>query len=261
VDVVTVAIVGIGSLGMGVLGGLLGVGGGVFLVPWLVMAAGVDPHAAVGVSLLCVIGTSAASSFVAGRSGTARLDVALRLEPFLVVGAVLASLLGGRIGDRPLLLGFAGLIVLIAVLVVVRTRLPGPPHAPGEPMARGRLVATLAFFSGAASGLFGVGGGVLVVPALVLAGRMPLKEAATTSSLCLMTSAAAAGAVHAANGALPLDVVGLALVGVLPGGVVGARLQPRVPDRVLEVAFVILAFVVAAMTIHKALDPGGAGDR
>ncbi len=252
-DPVRVVLVGVGSLGMGVLGGLLGVGGGVFLVPWLVMAAGVGPREAVGVSLLCVIGTSAASSFVAGRSGGARLDVALRLEPFLVVGAVLASLVGGRLADRVLLLGFAGMLVVIAVLVVARTRLAGAPHPPGAPVERGGTVAALSFLSGAASGLFGVGGGVLVVPALVLVGRMPLREAAITSSLCLMTSAASAGAVHAAHGTLPIDVVALSLVGVLPGGVVGARLQRRVPERALEAGFLVLAVVVAAMTVHKAL--------
>ena len=93
-DVFSAATVTLGSLVMGMLGGLLGVGGGVFLVPWLVMAAHVGAREAVGVSLFCVIATSAASSYVAGRSGDARLDVSLRLEPFLVVGAVLVVAMG-----------------------------------------------------------------------------------------------------------------------------------------------------------------------
>jgi hypothetical protein len=253
VDVVQAAVIATGSLVMGVLGGLLGVGGGVFLVPYLVMAAHVGAREAVGVSLFCVIATSAASSYVAGRGGDARLDVSLRLEPFLVVGAVLASALGGRIGDRILLVSFAAFVVLVALLVLLRTRLAGTERPPGLPIERPTIVAALAFVSGGMSGLFGVGGGVLVVPALVLVGRMPLKEAAMTSSLCLMTTAAAGGAVHLAHGALPADVVALAVVGVLPGGLVGARLQRRVPARVLEMAFVALALAVAALTAHRGL--------
>ncbi len=250
-DVVTVAVVSLGSFAMGILGGLLGVGGGVFLVPWLVMVAGLDARAAVGVSLCSVIATSAASSFVAGRRGEARLDVALRLEPYLIAGAVLASVVGVRVAEGPLLLGFAAFVVVVAGLVFLRGRRAGSERAPGLPVVRPGIVAGLAFVSGAASGLFGVGGGVLVVPALVLVGRMPLKEAATTSSLCLMSSAAAGAAVHLAQGTLPASSVALAVVGVLPGGIVGARLQRRVSARVLETTFVVLALLVAALTAMR----------
>jgi uncharacterized membrane protein YfcA len=253
VDTAHLAIVSVGSLAMGVLGGLLGVGGGVFLVPWLVMAAGVGAREAVGVSLLCVIATSAASSYVAGRRGDARLDVSLRLEPFLVVGAVVASAWGVRVGEGPLLVGFAVFILFVAALVWVRGRFAGVERPPGLPVERPAFVSLLAALSGAASGLFGVGGGVLVVPGLVLVGRMPVKEAATTSSLCLMSSAAAGAVVHLAQGALPVDVVALAVVGVLPGGLWGARLQQRVSARTLETTFVVLALAVSALTAMKGL--------
>jgi hypothetical protein len=252
-DAARVLVVSLGSLGMGVLGGLLGVGGGVFLVPWLVMAAGIGAREAVGVSLFCVIATSASSSFVAGRRGDARVDVSLRLEPFLIAGAVAASLLGARVADGPLLLGFAGFIVVVAVLVMLRVHFAGADGPPGLPVQRPGLVAVLAALSGAASGLFGVGGGVLVVPALVLVGRMPVKEAATTSSLCLMSSAAAGAAVHLSHGALPADVVALAVVGVLPGGLLGARWQRRVSPRTLERTFIALALAVAGLTAARGL--------
>jgi uncharacterized membrane protein YfcA len=66
-----------------------------------------------------------------------------------------------------------------------------------------------------------------------------------------MTTAAAGAAVHLAHGELPADVIALAVVGVLPGGLVGARLQRRVPARVLELAFVVLALAVAALTATR----------
>ncbi|MBM4281437.1 MAG: sulfite exporter TauE/SafE family protein [Deltaproteobacteria bacterium] len=244
-------IVSVGSLAMGVLGGLLGVGGGVFLVPWLVMAAGVGAREAVGVSLLCVIATSAASSYVAGRRGDARLDVSLRLEPFLVVGALVASAMGVRVAEGPLLVGFAVFILIVAALVWVRGRFAGVERPPGLPVERHGIVNALAALSGAASGLFGVGGGVLLIPGLVLLGRMPVKEAATTSSLCLMSSAAAGAVVHLTQGGLPVDVVAIAVVGVLPGGLWGARLQQRVSARTLETTFMVLALAVAVLTALK----------
>jgi len=206
----------------------------------------------VGISLACVICTSAASSWVAGKVGDARLGTALRLEPALVAGAVAASAVGARIDDGVLLVGFGFFILGVALLLRARKYFGAADDAP---WSTGRLavIVALAFFSGAASGLFGVGGGVLVVPALVLVGRMPLRAAAATSSLCLMTSAAAAAAVHHAHTALPQDVIALAIVGVLPGGFLGARLQRRISEGKLEALFVVLALVVAALSFWRGL--------
>ena len=216
-----------GSLVVGVLGGVLGVGGGVFLVPFLIFVADLGPKEAVAASLCCVIGTSASASVISGRSGLARLDIALRLEPALVLGAVIASVLAVRVADGAVLVGFGVLLIVIVGLVVA------------------------GFCSGAASGLFGVGGGVLVVPALTLIGRMPLKSAAATSSLCLMSSAACGALVHWSHGLLRIDIVAASMIGVLPGGLLGARLQRRLDERVLQVAFFVLAAIVAGLSIWR----------
>lgn len=252
-----------GSFGMGVLGGLLGVGGGAFLVPFLVFAAGLSPKAAVAVSLCCVIGTSASASAVGGRYGLARLELSLAIEPPLVVGAVAASAVLGRVGDKIVLVGFAALMSLIVVLMVIRRRRVSAtataPYdvAPFEEMSPGRMMAmaAAAFFSGAASGFFGVGGGVLVVPALVMIGRLPLKQATATSSLCLMTSAACGGMVHWSSGILQPDVVAASMVGVLPGGFLGARLQRGLNDELLERIFVALAAMIIVWSLIQGLSP------
>jgi uncharacterized membrane protein YfcA len=260
VDVAQALIVVVGSFGVGVLGGLLGVGGGVFLVPFLVMFDVATPKMAVAISLCCVICTSAAAALVSGRNhegqtGIARLSTALRLEPALVGGAVVASVFGARVGDAALLIGFGVLILFIAVLIRVRRSIANPDGLESAPWSSSRMavMVALAFLSGAASGLFGVGGGVLVVPTLVLVGRWPLKAAAATSSLCLMTSAAAGAAVHHAHAPLPVDVVAAVIVGVLPGGFAGARLQRVASEAVLEAMFIALAVVVAGLSIWRGL--------
>ena len=251
-DLTQALIVVVGSFAVGVLGGLLGVGGGVFLVPFLVLFDIATPKMAVAISLCCVICTSAAAALVSGRNGLARMSTALKLEPALVAGAVIASLLAVRVGDDTLLVGFGLLILFIAVLIGVRRRFAAPTDAPWS-KARHGVVLALAFASGGASGLFGVGGGVLVVPTLVLVGRWPLKAAAATSSLCLMTSAAAGAAVHHAHAPLPVDVIAAVIVGVLPGGVLGARLQRVTREAVLEGVFIVLAVVVAGLSVWRGL--------
>lgn len=239
-----------GSLVVGVLGGILGVGGGVFLVPFLIFVADLSPKEAVAASLCCVIGTSASASVISGKSGLARLPLALRLEPALVLGAVVASALAVRVADGAVLVGFGALLIFIVGLVVVRSRAHVDVDQPLSALRR-VLLATAGFFSGAASGLFGVGGGVLVVPALTLIGRLPLKAAAATSSLCLMSSAACGALVHWSHGLLRIDIVAASMLGVLPGGLLGARLQRRLDERVLQVAFVILAAIVAGLSIWR----------
>ncbi len=254
-DLTQALIVVVGSFGVGVLGGLLGVGGGVFLVPFLVFFDVATPKMAVAISLCCVICTSAAAALVTGRAGSeglARLSTALKLEPALVAGAVLASLLGRRFDDGALLIGFGILILLVAALIRLRRRFSAVDDAPWSP-TRLAAVMVLAFLSGGASGLFGVGGGVLVVPTLVLVGRWPLKAAAATSSLCLMTSAAAGAAVHHAHAPLPVDVVAAVMFGVLPGGALGARLQRIASEAVVEAVFTGLAVVVAGLSVWRGL--------
>ena len=248
-----IALLAAGSFVMGLLGGVLGVGGGVFLVPFLVFAAGLPAKQAVAVSLCCVIGTSAAASRAAASTGAARLDLALTLEPALVIGAVAASSVAARVADGAVLIGFALLMAVIMGLMLIRRRATVDGEPP--PLTPGRRVAlsVAAGASGAASGLFGVGGGVLVVPALTLIGRLPLKTAATTSSLALMTSAACGGMVYLAHGLLPPAIVAVALLGVLPGGFLGSRLQRRLPEAVMLGLFMALAAVVIGLSLWRGL--------
>jgi uncharacterized membrane protein YfcA len=247
------AVVGLGSVVTGVLGGALGVGGGVFMVPFLIFVAAVSAKEAVAVSLCCVIGTSAAASWTAARTGAARLDLALLLEPAFVVGAVAASTAAVRVDDGVVLVGFSGFLLVVVGLMALRRWMT--PVADASPLSVARRAALMvaALVSGAASGVFGVGGGVLVVPALALIGRLPLKAAATTSSLALMTSAACGGMVYVAHGLVPPGLVGVALLGVLPGGVLGSRLQRRLPESVLLGTFTVLTLIVAGGSLWRGL--------
>lgn len=259
------ALTALGSLAVGVVGGAFGVGGGIFLVPLLVWL-GHRPVEAVGVSLFCVIGTSVGASSVALRSGEANLSLSLLLEPFLLLGAVGAGLVAARVGDATLLYAFAAMLVLIALATarpargaasgVAPTQGPGLfDGASGGVAYRPQRLAALPpvmLGAGVTAGLFGIGGGAVVVPLLALVARVPMRAAAATSTVSLMVTAGAAGAVHLAHNTVPLDAVGWALLGVIPGGLLGARLQSRLPDGVLRGAFALLALAVAASVALRA---------
>lgn len=260
-DLVAILLTAAGSLVVGFLGGAFGVGGGIFLVPFLTLV-GLRPVEAVGVSLFCVIGTSASASSVALRNGEANLGLCLVLEPFFVGGAVLAGSLAQRVSDTALLLGFAAVVLAVAVLFLAQAFGRGlpPPVAPDGPARftdgissnvryrpqRVPLVCGLGVLGGVAAGLFGIGGGVVTVPLLSQVARVPIRGAAASASLSLMITAGAAGAVHLAHGTVPPAAIAAALIGILPGGRLGARLQRRLPERVMRVFFAGLGLVVAA---------------
>jgi uncharacterized protein len=269
VDLVAILISAAGALVVGVLGGAFGVGGGIFLVPFLTIVVGLRPVEAVGVSLFCVIGTSASASSVTLKSGEANLGLGLMLEPFLIAGAVLAGLVAQQVTDAALLLGFALVIVVIGALFLRQALGRGlpTPVAPVEPARfadgssavlayrpqRLPLVMSLATLGGVASGLFGIGGGVVTVPLLSQVARVPIRAAAATASLSLMVTAGAAGAIHLAHGTVPPAAVAAALVGILPGGLFGARLQHRLPERLMRFVFAGLGFFVAGSIVWRTL--------
>lgn len=272
-DDVTVALLTfLGSLATGFLGGILGAGGGVFLVPYLVLVVGVRPIEAVSTSIVCVLGTAVGATGRALEDGRVNVPLALALEPFLVVGAVLAALFAQRIGDRALLIAFASLMLLLAVLLVARRTShavePAPddvspfdgvaPDDEGRPVRYRprRLGATLplAAAAGASSGLFGIGGGALVVPILSLVARVPMRSATSTSAFTMATTGAAAALVHFAHGTVPAALVAASLLGVWPGGRLGARFQRRLSERTLGRVFALFAVVIAGLTLWRAGD-------
>jgi uncharacterized membrane protein YfcA len=228
--------------------GLIGGGGSIITVPVLVYAIGVGPHEAIGMSLAVVGSTSLIGAWLHHRRGAVDLRVGSLFGGAGVIGALFGSRLTYLFSPSALMLIFAALMIVIAALMLRKGQ-------GGNEIAKrieGSVVKSL--LAGAAvgglTGFLGVGGGFLIVPALVLFSGMRLKEAIGTSLFVIVINCAAGLIGHLGHGwfdpGLTLLITGLAVAGALVGVALSHRSSPANLQRwfagfVIAVAVFIVA--------------------
>lgn len=240
----------------GGLGALLGIGGGIVLVPVLVLGFGIPLEEAVPASLMCVVANScaAAASYVENKLSDIRLGLTLELAT--VLGAIAGGLVAAFIAEAMVAVVF-GLFTLYVSLQMMLVRAPRQePVTPSDyAPVNYPLGISGSFVAGGLSALLGVGGGPLKVPLMAYGMRVPFKVASATSNLMIGVTGAASVAAYAWRGHLNLALVSPLVVGVLGGAYVGSRLMPRVPTAILKKLFALLLLLVAGQMLWK----GGAG--
>ena len=236
--------------------GLTGAGGSILTLPALVGVVGLAPHQAVAASLLSVGGSAAAGAATHARDGRLRWRAVL---PFAAI-AGLAAIGGGRVGRlvpaRGLMIAFGALALFIGWRMHRRSATDGAGvAAPAARASRSRLVLT-ALAVGLLSGVLGVGGGFLIVPALVAAVGLALPEAIATSLgvIALNCAGALLGALSGLDGLPWGRALPFVLASIL-GSRAGATLGGRWPVARLRTAFSVLAFAVGAGTLAVYLRP------
>jgi uncharacterized membrane protein YfcA len=208
----------------GALGGLMGVGGGILLVPLLVHALGTPQHEAQGTSLAFVTVTALVAAVPYFREGNLDLWLALYLAVGAVPGVLLGAALARKLTARRLRQALGLLMVLTAVKILVSApALAGPAH-PWHPL----LNVLLGCVVGLLGGLLGVGGGTVLVPILVLAERFPQHLAQGVSLLMILPTGIVGAMSHARHG----HVVRALLPGLMAGGAVGALLGALLAHRI-----------------------------
>ncbi len=281
-----------GGFGAGVFGSLLGLGGGVLIVPLLTVGFGLPFREAVGVSLVCVIVTSSAAAGVFLERHLANLRLGMVLEVFTATGALLGGLVAFLLPERVLAGLFAALLGYTAFTMVQRSRQgaapvsgpsaddagavePGVPSGPGEGpgAATAPTGQTLAdqiagpgyrphrlpfgavgsLGAGIVSALLGVGGGIVKVPLMHLVMGVPLKVATATSNMMIGVTAAASAIVYLLRGGIDPYVAGPTAVGVFVGAMVGSRVASRIDVRLLRILFVGVMAVTAVQMAVRAL--------
>jgi uncharacterized membrane protein YfcA len=243
----------------GLLAGLFGVGGGVIVVPALILifghlGIGGDwvAHLAVGSSLAAIVGTGAASAAAHHRRGGVRWDLVARLAPGIVLGAWAGAALAGHLPEPWLRRVFALFLVYVGVTMLARAR-----GGESRPLPDAMGLAAMGGVIGAVSALVGIGGGTLTVPYLS-ARALSLRQAVGTSAACGIPIALAGavgfvtvgwgreGLPDWSSGFVYWPAVGLILLASVPSAPWGARLAHRLPVDTLRRAFAGLLLVMAA---------------
>jgi uncharacterized membrane protein YfcA len=244
-----------GGAAAGLFGSLLGLGGGILIVPLLTLGFGLDLRAAVGVSLVSVIMTSSAAAGVYLERRIADLRLGMRLELFTAIGALVGGSIAFLIDERWLSILFAGLLVYVAVSMLrartTETPADGSEERPYEVrnVPFGVVGATGA---GVVSALLGIGGGLVKVPLMHLVMGIPLRVATATSNLMVGITAAAGAVIYLARGEIDPYIAGPTAIGVFVGASLGSRVAHRIDLRILRWLFVVVLLYTAVQMFLRA---------
>lgn len=258
------------GLTMGALGG----GGSILTVPVLVFLLGMDPAAATTGSLIIVGITAAVATLAAYRRGRVKVAQGAVFGLLGAGGAVAGTMLSLAVPPAVLMTAFAGLMVTVGALMLIKGRTPARVGAPGadEPVPfdvpiiaftprfvcacpRAAKVLVAALLVGVVTGFFGVGGGFLVVPALVLALDFPMAAAVGTSLLVIAINSGVSLAVRVPSIGAEVDwvLIGMFTAASVVGGLVGGRLAARARPDLLRTGFAVLVVVVGLVTAARSI--------
>lgn len=243
------------GLSGGIGSGLFGVGGGVILVPLLVRFLGLTQQAAHGTALAVALFTAPAALIQYARTGHVDVPWSLTLAAGSVVGAPLGARWAHDTSEKNLRRAFGVLLLILAVRLSL-TRLPEGNFLPTAGLWSIVARVTLGWVIGVASGYFGVGGGVILVPTLVLLAGLKQVEAQGISLLFVIPTAASGSWKHKKLGNVRFEqVVPLAVWSIL-GAFAAATVATKLPSHVLRVGFAVFLFAVGAkLTFTRSIRP------
>lgn len=245
------------GLAAGYLSGQFGIGGGIITTPAIRLLLGRPELIAVGTPLPVIVPTAVAGAVAYARRQLADVRLGLRVGliggAFTVAGARLSTVAGGR----AVLLVTAALIAWIAVQMAISTLRSLPEELAGSaesPRCRSwPCAAALGAAAGLYSGFLGLGGGFVVVPALIRYFGFSAKRAIGTSLVIVSLLAVPGSVAHHALGNVDLSLAALLTVGVIPGALLGARVTARAKERSVRLGFAVLLVVVAVVLAYGEL--------
>lgn len=264
------------SLGASALGGMLGMASGIFIVPILVTFGHIDIHTAIGASIVSVIACSCggAAPYLKGRLTNIRL--AIVLEVATTLGALSGVLLSGIIPVTYLYFLFTAILFLSAQQMLAKRLDPltstaidtgrwatslslhssYPDHAADVEVPyqvhRVPMGMTLMYGAGLISALLGIGSGVLKIPAMDTALRLPIKVSSATSNFMIGVTAAASAGAYFMQGRIIPAIAGPVALGSVVGAVLGARILMRTANAKLRVMFVVVLVIFGVQMLLQA---------
>lgn len=261
------------SILAGLLGSLTGLGGGVVVIPVLVLLFHINIHYAMGASIISVIATSSGSAAAYMREGFTNLRIGMFLETAAVVGAFCGALLIAFVSKAFLAILFSLIMFLSAYLTVTRNEekeqfitshrwaeyfnLNSTYIAANQPTPYYVQNVPIAFFimgiAGLFSGLLGIGSGALKVLAMDQALRLPYKVSTTTSNFMIGITAAVSAGIYFAQGYIHPFITFPVMLGVIVGSYLGAKILTKIHNRILRFIFSVAICFVGLEMFYKAL--------
>jgi len=274
------------SLGASALGGMLGMASGIFIVPILTMFGHVEIHKAIGASIISVIACSCGGAAPFLRSRLTNVRLAIVLEVATTLGALTGVLVAGIVPVSYLFFLFAGILFLSAQQMLAKRREPLQSdvakdacrwaaalklHSSYPDRRLGRETAykvqrvpmgmTLMYGAGLISALLGIGSGVLKIPAMDTALRLPIKVSSATSNFMIGVTAAASAGAYFMRGDIVTALAGPVALGSVVGAVLGARILMLVSNEKLRVLFVTVLVALGIQMLLTALGVHFPGSR
>jgi len=266
-------VVWLGSFLAGFLGALTGLGGGVVVVPMLVLLLRVDIRYAIGASLVSVIATSSGAAAAYVREGYSNIRIGMFLEIATTIGAAVGALIAAKVSGGAI--GFVfGLVLLYSAVLSRRDAsqqvMDRPPDALASklrmnseyPSAMGSKHYNvyqvpggfgLMFGAGMLSGLLGIGSGAVKVLAMDQVMKIPFKVSTTTSNFMIGVTAAASAGIYLSRGYIDPRVAMPVMLGVLAGSLVGAKVLVRAKVRALRLVFAVVIAVLGIEMLYNAI--------
>ncbi|MBN9309589.1 MAG: sulfite exporter TauE/SafE family protein [Devosia sp.] len=222
--------------------GLVGGGGSILATPLLLYVVGIaNPHVAIGTGALAVSVSAALNLANYWRQHWIRWRPAIIFSAIGAAGTLAGSTLGKAIDGTQLLVLFGGVMFVVGLLML-RPRALDAASAP----AAGWVLPVLALLTGAASGFFGIGGGFLIVPALLVATRMPIIEAVGTSLVAVTVFGLLTSLNYALSGYVEWMVAAKFIVGGIGGGIAGALVAGRLAQHKRALNTVLALIILSA---------------
>jgi uncharacterized membrane protein YfcA len=235
--------------------GLVGGGGSILAVPLMVYVVGVpEAHLAIGTSAIAVAANAAINLSNHARGGTVVWSCALVFAAAGIAGAFAGSLLGKMLDGQKLLALFALVMLVIAMLMLKTRSRIGEPDVKMS-MANLPAIVGLGLATGTMSGFFGIGGGFLIVPALMLATGMPIMNAVSSSLVAVTAFGLTTALSYAWSGLVSWGLACLFIAGGVAGGLAGTRAARHLSARrgMLNIVFAAVIILVALYMLARNL--------
>lgn len=234
-----------GAILAGIVGGFLGLGGGVILVPFLTTIFKMPIHHAVALSLAAIMANSIVSSNNYMKKGMVDFRLVTTLCIFASLGAIAGSNVSAYIPGEYLKVIFSFAMAYTA-FSIIRKKQASREREPGDGEPSMTPVAIIALFAGVFSALLGVGGGIIIIPAVYLLLNYDIGVARGSSAFTVGITATAGSIVYLINGTLQLHMVGPVIIGLAAGGWLGSWLGARAKS-------IVVRYVFAAAMVYLAV--------